>query len=154
LFDAVASIIGLYTVVSFEGQAAMALEAIADGADEVYDFVIEGRKPIQVDMRPMVRQIVDDLQRGEPASRISARFHNTLIAVVGEVCARMRMETGLRRVCLSGGCFQNIRLLSGCLRTLRSDGFEVFFQQQVPTNDGGIALGQAAVACELLRIGV
>ncbi len=153
LFDAVASIIGLYTVVSFEGQAAMALEAIADGADEVYDFAIEGRKPIQVDMRPMVHQIVDNLQRGEPASRISARFHNTLTAVVGQVCARMRMETGLRRVCLSGGCFQNVRLLSGCLRTLRSDGFEVFFQQQVPTNDGGIALGQAAIACELLRIG-
>jgi len=153
LFDAVASVIGLFTVVSFEGQAAMALEAIADGADDVYDFAIEGRKPIQVDMRPMVRQIVDNLQRGETASRISARFHNTLIAVVGEVCARMRIETGLTRVCLSGGCFQNVRLLSGCLRTLRSNGFDVFFQQQVPTNDGGIALGQAAVACELLRIG-
>jgi hydrogenase maturation protein HypF len=149
LFDAVASIIGLYTVVSFEGQAAMALEAIADGADEVYDFAIEGRKPVQVDMRPMVRQIVDDVQRGDPSGRISARFHNTLIAVVGQVCTRMRVETGLGRVCLSGGCFQNVRLLSGCLRTLRSDGFEVFFQQQVPTNDGGISLGQAAVACEL-----
>jgi hydrogenase maturation protein HypF len=154
LFDAVASILGMYSVVSFEGQAAMALEAIADGADEVYDFAIQGRKPGQVDMRPMIRQIVDHLQRREPASRISARFHNTLIAVVGEVCARMRVETGLKRVCLSGGCFQNVRLLSGCLRTLRSNGFDVFFQQQVPSNDGGIALGQAAIACELLRKGV
>ncbi len=151
LFDAVASLLGLHQVVSYEGQAAMTLEAIADGASEAYDFAIAGRKPVQVDMRPMVLQIVDDVHRGEPASRISARFHNTLIAVVGEVCSRMRREAGLSRVCLSGGCFQNVRLLRGCFRTLRSNGFEVFFQQQIPTNDGGIALGQASIACDLLR---
>jgi hydrogenase maturation protein HypF len=151
LFDAVASIVGLYQTVSFEGQAAMALEALADGAEEAYGFSVDGQKPAQVDMRPMVRQIVDDVKRGEPVSRISARFHNTLVAIVVDTCTRMRIQTGLKRVCLSGGCFQNVRLLVGCLRTLRSDGFEVFFQQRVPCNDGGIALGQAAIACELLR---
>jgi hydrogenase maturation protein HypF len=153
LFDAVASLLGLHQTVSFEGQAAVALEAIADGAGEAYEFAVEGREPVQVDMRPMVHQLVDDLQRGEPAGRISARFHNTLIAVAGDLCARMREATGLTRVCLSGGCFQNVRLLRGCVQTLRSNGFEVFFQQQVPANDGGIALGQAAIACELLRRG-
>lgn len=153
LFDAVASLVGLHQLVSFEGQAAMALEAIADGANEAYNFTIEGQRPSQVDMRQMVREIVDDVQRGEPANKISARFHNTLVKVVGGVCARMRKDTGLRRVCLSGGCFQNVRLLQACLHTLRSDNFEVFFQQQVPCNDGGIAFGQAAVACELLRRG-
>ncbi|HEY4358542.1 MAG TPA: carbamoyltransferase HypF [Acidobacteriaceae bacterium] len=154
LFDAVASLLGLHHEVSFEGQAAMALEAIADGADEAYDFTIEEREPLQVDMRRMVRQIVDDLQRGDAAGWIAARFHNTLVAVVVDVCSRMRRATGLSRVCLSGGCFQNVRLLCGCLYALRVDGFEVFFQQQVPANDGGIALGQAAIACEMLRRGV
>jgi hydrogenase maturation protein HypF len=63
----------------------------------------------------------------------------------------MRAELALTRVCLSGGCFQNARLLEGCLRTLRDDGFEVFSQRAVPANDGGISLGQAAIACEILR---
>jgi hydrogenase maturation protein HypF len=154
LFDAVASLIGLHQVVSFEGEAAMALEAIADDATEAYDFSIDGHKPLQVDMRPMVRQIVDDVDRGVKQSTMAARFHNTLVRVVGDVCARMREETGLQRVCLSGGCFQNVRFLSGCLQTLRSNGFKVFFQQQVPCNDGGIALGQAAIAHGLMRRGL
>ena len=151
LFDAVASLAGLHQQVSFEGQAAMSLEAIAEELGESYDFGCEGQQPLQIDMRPMVRQIVDDIRRGVSARKVSARFHNTLIAVVGDVCTKMRRDTGLTRVCLSGGCFQNARLLRGCLRTLRSNGFEVFFPQQVPCNDAGISLGQAAIACEFLR---
>ena len=154
LFDAVASLIGLRHVVTFEGQAAMALEAIAaEGADDDkrYDFTIAGQNPAQVDMRPMVRQIVKDIERGTPARVISVRFHNTLVAVAADVCRRMRNDCGLSRVCLSGGCFQNLRLLRGCVETLRADNFEVFFQRQVPANDGGISLGQAAIACELIR---
>jgi hydrogenase maturation protein HypF len=154
LFDAVASLVGLHQRVSFEGQAATALEAVAESADGTYEFAIDGQSPAEVDMRPMMRQIVDEVRRGEPTSRISARFHNTLIAIVGDVCDRMRRSTGLERVCLSGGCFQNMRLLRGCLKTLRANGFHVYFQQQVPANDGGIAFGQAAIACELLRRGL
>ena len=153
LFDAVASILGLHQTVSFEGQAAIALESLATSATEAYDYAIDGRDPAQVDMRLMVRQIVDELRRGEPASAISARFHNTLAMVVCDVCVRMRRATGLTRVCLSGGCFQNVRLLSACVDELRARGFQVFYQRAVPANDGGIALGQAAVACELLRRG-
>lgn len=150
LFDAVASLIGLHQVVSFEGQAAMALEAISGSADEIYDFAIEGGAPFQVDMRPMVRQIVHDVEGGRPPSGSAARFHNTLVAAAAKACDRIRIETGLQRVCLSGGCFQNMRLLRGCVRALEAGGFEVFFQQQIPCNDGGIALGQAAIANELL----
>ena len=153
LFDAIASLIGVHQKVSFEGQAAMALETLAGAEDEAYDFALEGARPFQVDMRCMVRQIVDDVERKVTASTISARFHNTLVAVVEKVCVRMREDTGHARVCLSGGCFQNVRLLEGCLQSLRSAGFEVFFQQQVPCNDGGIAFGQAAIASELLRRG-
>jgi hydrogenase maturation protein HypF len=154
LFDAIASLIGLHQEVSFEGQAAMALEMIAGADDQAYDFALEGALPFQVDMRCMVRQIVDDVERGVAASPISARFHNTLVAIVKKVCIRMREDTGHARVCLSGGCFQNVRLLRGCLQALRSAGFEVFFQQRVPCNDGGIAFGQAAIASKLLQRGV
>ncbi len=152
LFDAVASLIGLRHTVSFEGQAATMLEAAADAwtgaAPKPYEFAVTDGSPFDVDMRPMIRQIVDDVKRGETQAAIAARFHTTLVAVIGEVCRHMRTELALTRVCLSGGCFQNARLLEGCLAALREDGFEVFFQQAVPANDGGISLGQAAVACE------
>lgn len=153
LFDAVASLVGLHQVVSFEGQAAMALEAIAGSADGIYEFAISGSARFQVDMRPMVLQIVSDVEHGRPVSDIAATFHNTLIAAAAEVCARICKHTGLHRVCLSGGCFQNLRLLEGCVRALRLAGFDVFFQQKVPCNDGGIALGQAAIANTLFQRG-
>ena len=154
LFDAVASIIGLRHSVSFEGQAAMMLEAAADAWDapqEAYPFALSGTVPVEVDLRPMIQAIVEDVRRGAETARMAARFHTTLIAVIAEVCQRMRTELGLGRVCLSGGCFQNARLLEGCSGALRSDGFAVFTQQAVPANDGGISLGQAAIACALLR---
>lgn len=155
LFDAVASLIGLRHSVSFEGQAAMTLEAAADAwsgrPQEPYDFAICGANPADVDLRPMIRQIVDEVQHGETQQAIAARFHVTMVAVIVEVCRRMRSALQLDRVCLSGGCFQNALLLEGCLRALREQGFTVFFPRIVPANDGGISLGQAAIACELLR---
>jgi hydrogenase maturation protein HypF len=155
LFDAVASLIGLRHTVSFEGQAAMMLEAAADAwtgaAQRPYEFTVTGGTPLDVDLRSMVRQIVEDVERGGTQAGIAARFHSTLAAVIAEVCRRMRGQLALTRVCLSGGCFQNARLLKGCLAALREDGFEVFFQQAVPANDGGISLGQAAIACEILQ---
>jgi hydrogenase maturation protein HypF len=160
LFDAVASLIGLRHSVSFEGQAAMMLEAAADAyaptgssgpADAPYDFALSGASPLEIDLRPTIRRIVEDMRRGESQPRIAARFHSTLVVIIAAVCRRMRSDLALTRVCLSGGCFQNARLLAGCLRTLREDGFEVFSQRAVPANDGGISLGQAAIACEILR---
>jgi hydrogenase maturation protein HypF len=153
----VASLLGINPTVSFEGQAAMALEAIAaDGVSEHYDVTIpdaDSGKAAQVDMRPMIRQIVRDFETGVSTATISARFHQTLIAAAVDVCKRIRLQRGLRRVCLSGGCFQNSRLLQGCVDQLTTDGFDVYFPQRVPANDGGISLGQAAIACELVRRG-
>lgn len=158
LFDAVASLIGLRQTVSFEGQAAMALETIAacGGVFDPYGFAIDkstSENLLQVDTRPMVQQIVQDMRHGKQPDVISARFHQTLVAAAVEVCRMMRAKYALRRVCLGGGCFQNERLLRGCLDALRAEGFEVFYPQRVPANDGGIALGQAAIACELVRLG-
>jgi hydrogenase maturation protein HypF len=153
LFDAVASLIGLRHTVSFEGQAAMMLEATAtgDSSTDAYDFSLNDNYPIDIDLRPMIHQILADVEAGESRARLAARFHATLVAVVAEVCRRMRADLQLNRVCLSGGCFQNAILLEGCLDALRHDGFEVFLHREVPANDGGISLGQAAIACEQLR---
>jgi len=155
LFDAVASLIGLRHAVSFEGQAAMMLEAAADArplsSEAPYEFALSEADPIDVDLRPMIRQIAGDVDRHVSGSQIAARFHVTMIAVVDRVCRRMRDALQLHRVCLSGGCFQNGLLLAGCLQSLGESGFEVFVQRAVPANDGGISLGQAAVACEILR---
>ncbi len=161
LFDAVASLIGLRHSVSFEGQAAMMLEAAAqeflDGSSspEPYEFQLEtgnraGGSPVSLDFRPMIRQILEELVCRAPQPLIAARFHATMVAAIASVCRRMQAELGLDRVCLSGGCFQNAILLQGAVETLRAEGFQVFIHREVPANDGGISLGQAAIACEVL----
>ena len=155
LFDAVASLIGLRHTVSFEGQAAMMLEAIAivDSSSDAYEFSISTSTLKEIDLRAMIHQMVAGVDAGESQSRLAERFHATLAAVIVEVCRRIRFDRQLNRVCLSGGCFQNAVLLEGSLNALSSDGFEVFTHREVPANDGGISLGQAAIACEILRQG-
>ena len=91
------------------------------------------------------------MRAGTPAPVIAARFHNTLAEAIVEVCRRLRAEEKLNRVCLSGGTFQNMKLLARTLAGLRRLDFEVFIHAQVPPNDGGIALGQAVIATEVLR---
>jgi hydrogenase maturation protein HypF len=148
LFDAVASLLGLRDRVTFEGQAAMELEALAaPEADLVYPAVIrDGDDGIVVQTPDVVRGVVEDLLRQVPASLIAARFHATLADVLARVCLRVRGRTGLDAVALSGGVFQNAWLLQAAITRLETDGFQVYTHHQVPTNDGGLALGQAAVA--------
>jgi hydrogenase maturation protein HypF len=143
LFDAVAALIGLRYEVNFEGQAAIELEAIADGScEERYEFEISGE---DVDFRPMMERI---MRETAAPTVVAARFHNTLAEAIHEMCLRMRRESGLNRVCVSGGTFQNMRLLGLTARALRASGFELFLHRKVPPNDGGIALGQAVIAAE------
>lgn len=155
LFDAVASICGLRHKINYEGQAAIELEMIANpGIDAHYSFEIASSEPWQIDFRAMIEAIVRDVNGGVSASDISAKFHNTLANVIVEVCVRLRQAEGLNRVCLSGGTFQNITLLSKAVNGLRVSGFDVYLHSKVPPNDGGIALGQAVIANELLKRGV
>ena len=148
LFDAVAALTGLRYEVNFEGQAAIELEAIVDTrCEERYDFAISGE---ELDFRPMMQRIV---QEEAPAAVVAARFHNTLAAAIHEMCLLIRRESGLARVCLSGGTFQNMRLLGLTARALRASGFQLFLQRNVPPNDGGIALGQAVIAAEWMKRG-
>jgi len=152
LFDAVAAIIGLRTTVNFEAQAAIELEMIAEeGNTARYPFEIERGPLWQLDFRPMIACIAHEAAERAPRPAISAKFHNTLAEAIVETCRRIRGETSLTRICLSGGTFQNMRLLALAVAGLRAAGFEVFLHAKAPPNDGGIALGQAAIAAELMR---
>jgi hydrogenase maturation protein HypF len=154
LFDAVAALLSIAPEVTFEGQAAIALEAAAErGVTLRYDFEISEGEPMILDFRPAVAAIVEDLSRRRPIGEISACFHNTLSAAIVEVCARIGTNDGLDRVCLSGGSFQNLYLLRRTVVELRHRGFGVFLHTQVPANDGGLSLGQAMIANQRLREG-
>jgi hydrogenase maturation protein HypF len=154
LFDAVAAILGMGSEVTFEGQAAIALEMAAEPrVTERYGFDLQQDEALVVDLRQTIATIVKEFARNRPAGEISARFHNTLSAAIVEVCCRIRSSDGLDRVCLSGGVFQNHLLLGLTAAGLRRRGFGVFLHAMVPANDGGISLGQAVIANELLRRG-
>jgi hydrogenase maturation protein HypF len=154
LFDAVAALLGLAGEVTFEGQAAIALEATAEsGIDDRYPFEIENGEPAVLDFRPVIGGIVKDLSRGRRAGEISACFHNTLSCAIGEVCSSIGAHDGLKRICLSGGSFQNLYLLGRTVVELRRRGFDVYLHAQVPANDGGLSLGQAVIANQCLREG-
>jgi hydrogenase maturation protein HypF len=133
----------------------MELEAVsAPHADTVYPAGLSGRDGIVVvSTADIVRGVVDDLLRQVPAPVIAARFHATLADVIARVCGRLRAGTGIGAVALSGGVFQNVWLLDAAMARLAADGFEVYTHRQVPANDGGLALGQAAVAARRLTAG-
>ncbi|HWZ50601.1 MAG TPA: carbamoyltransferase HypF [Granulicella sp.] len=154
LFDAVAALLGMGAEVTFEGQAAIALEMAADPCiTDRYQYDLQSAEPIVIDLRPTLSAIIQDIAQGRRVHEISACFHNTLSAAVVKVCCRIRQSDGLDRVCLSGGVFQNHLLLGLTAVELRRLGFGVFLHAIVPANDGGIALGQAVIANELLRRG-
>jgi hydrogenase maturation protein HypF len=152
LFDAVASLLGVRDRVAFEAQAAMELEALAaPQADVTYPARLEDTgDALVVRTTDVVRGVVDDLLRETPAAVIAARFHATLADVIVSVCGRIRERTGVGAVALSGGVFQNAWLLAAALDALETAGFEVYSHRDVPANDGGLALGQAAVAARRL----
>ncbi|HYZ88759.1 MAG TPA: carbamoyltransferase HypF, partial [Myxococcales bacterium] len=147
-FDAVASLCAVRDEVSYEAQAAIELEAESgDGEAEQYPFTFAD----EIDLRPAVRAIAADLRRGEAASRVAARFHETLAQAVVEAAQRARETRRLTTVALSGGCFQNKKLTLRCEQLLARDGFEVLVHRTVPPNDGGVSLGQAAIALRTLQ---
>jgi hydrogenase maturation protein HypF len=153
LFDAIASLLGVRDRIAYEAHAAIELEAIATvDADLTYPTAVSvAGDAMVVRTTDIVRGVVNDLLREMPAATIAARFHATLAHVIVDVCERLRARTGLHAVALSGGVFQNVRLLESVLCALERRGFEVYTHRHVPTNDGGLALGQAAVAARRLR---
>ena len=146
LFDGVAALIGLRQVVNYEAQAAMLLEAIVDPQEN-------GRYPLDLDdarglieWRGLITAVVDEYRAGVGAAQIAARFHNSLAHNSLAICQRLRQQTGLSQVALSGGVWQNKVLLEKTAVLLTNHQFTPYLHQNVPANDGGLALGQAMVA--------
>ncbi|WP_119072855.1 carbamoyltransferase HypF [Aggregatilinea lenta] len=150
LFDAAAALAGLLQTVTYEAQAAIWFEARVD-PDEmgVYPFDLRelgGDAPTLLDPAPALRALIADGRAGVPISTIAARFHNGVAHIVRDACLLARERTGLDAVALSGGVWQNVTLLQKAVPLLRTAGFTVYTHRLVPPNDGGLALGQTAVA--------
>ncbi len=151
LFDAVSSLVGVRHRVTYEAQAAIELEALVDPAIRAaYPFELMDRQP---DLVPMFTGLVEDFRAGVSVSVLSAKFHNTMANLVLRVCQKIRNQAGIRRVALSGGVWLNMALLTQSVRLLQKDGFEVLVHQKVPTNDGGLALGQTLIALNIQKQG-
>ncbi|MCB0169860.1 MAG: carbamoyltransferase HypF, partial [Anaerolineae bacterium] len=149
LFDAIAALAGGRQNVTYEAQAAIEFEAIAaPEIDALYEFDLlhHSDAPIEIDAGPVIRAVVTDLRAGVERAVIAAKFHNGVAELVLHLSLQMRRETGLNRVALSGGVFQNVTLLQAAVKRLKTNNFEIYTHRQVPPNDGGLALGQAIVA--------
>jgi hydrogenase maturation protein HypF len=148
LFDAVSSLLRLRDINSYEGQAPIELEMCQRRRENGrYPYRLErGKEHLHLLTADLIQGIVEDILKGTPRGIISARFHNTIIQMLRETCRLIRDDTGIEVVALSGGSFQNATLLSGLTRELDRDGFRVLSQRLVPSNDGGLALGQAVCA--------
>lgn len=152
LFDAVASLLGVCHVSRFEGEAAMALEAVADKhTTRVYGSGLTGNDMWTADPGEIVRSVLDDLDRGRPVAEIAGAFHRSLCRLVVAGCSRVREYAGVGTVVLTGGVFMNSLLSQTTSDALAAKGFQVLMPSAVPCNDGGIALGQAYVASHALR---
>jgi hydrogenase maturation protein HypF len=151
-FDAVAALCGLRQEVSYDGQAAVELEAVAAEGDHLpYPFTLdEPCHPFVIDLRPTIQAIAADRRAQVPAALVSARFHETLALAVTTACACAVGRGAPEVVALSGGCFANRRLTERVSAMLAQCGMRVLRHQRVPPNDGGLALGQALVASHQL----
>jgi hydrogenase maturation protein HypF len=153
LFDAVAAILGVRDDISYEGQAAIELEQLADpGEADGYRAGIEPGAPFRARGEDLVRAAVEELMADVPREIIAARFHNGLSALIEDCCALLRERHGLGTVALSGGVFQNTLLLGRTVSRLQARGFTVLVHSRIPCNDGGISLGQAVVAAARDRL--
>lgn len=151
LFDAVSALLGLRDSINYEGQAAIELEQFADPDERGgYPAAITGGT---VEGADLVRAAADDVLAGVDPAVIAARFHNGVVDLIVRNCVALRGSTATTTVALSGGVFQNLLLLTRTVARLQADGFRVLTHSRVPTNDGGISLGQAAVAAARLTSG-
>ena len=144
LFDAAAALAGVRQQVNYEAQAAIEFEALADPDEtDCYQFTSHASL---ITPRPAIEQLIADVLAGVPVPKISARFHNGVAEMVKTTCLRLSDQYDIAEVALSGGVWQNMLLLRRKLALLEKEGFTVYIHSQVPANDGGLSLGQAAIA--------
>jgi len=148
LFDGVAALIGLRARTTFEGQAAMDLEfAVTPGVTDGYPFALREAEPFVVDWEPAIRALLDDRGQKVAGGVMAARFHNLLTNTILAIAQRCNQS----KVVLSGGCFQNRYLAERVTNQLLAAGFQPYWHQRIPPNDGGIALGQLWLATSPIR---
>jgi hydrogenase maturation protein HypF len=155
LFDAVSALIGICDKSTFEGEAAIALEAAArpDIADD-YPVDIKSGDTTEVDFSPALLRIIEDMQKGVDKGFISSKFHNSVVAAITRVVEKLSSLYNLKDVALCGGVFQNMYLLERTVDRLMSKGMKVHIHDKVPTNDAGISLGQAYIIRERIKAGI
>jgi hydrogenase maturation protein HypF len=145
LFDAVAALCGLRATVTYEGQAAAELEALCD-PHERGAYPLDVTRGCVLDPRAAILAVARDVAAGVPAGVVSARFHRALAAATAGACEVLAGAHGVGLVVLSGGVFQNARLLAATAARLEAAGLRVLVPERLPPNDGGVSYGQAAVA--------
>jgi hydrogenase maturation protein HypF len=154
LFDAAAAVLGVRDAINYEGQAAVELEQLADPAELAgYPARVDEGDQVRVIAADLIRAVVDDIRRGTGPPIVAARFHNGVADAITRTCSILRTRTGQGVVALSGGVFQNLLLLDRTVSQLHEGGFRVLVHSRVPPNDGGISLGQVAVAAARDRKG-
>lgn len=152
LFDAIAALIGIRQTVSYEAQAAIEMEALCEGlpddlvAGYTLDLDLVKGDPIQINPKPLFAALIADVRNGVPQAHIALAAHIAIADLAVQLSLRAQASTQLNIVGLSGGVFQNMRLLRLTAQRLRAHGFTALTHRQVPPNDGGLALGQAAIA--------
>ena len=149
LFDSVAALIGERDTIQYEGQAAIELEWLAASfpVEPAYPIKWKRDEPsLAIDTRPLISAVARDVLAGLPPGRMAHRFHSTLVEIILTLCAAMRKQTGIPSVVLSGGVFLNATLTRELVARLSAAGFRVHQQTLVPPNDGGLCLGQLAIA--------
>lgn len=146
LFDAVSSITGICDASGFEAEAAILLERAAREASGVEGYYAYDIKDGNIDLTGMIRRIVDEVNDGEDVRKISARFHNTLAEIVFDAAGRISGEFGIRKVMISGGCFQNAYLVDRIEKRFRGSAIALFKHRNLSPTDLGISVGQAAIA--------
>jgi hydrogenase maturation protein HypF len=154
LFDAVSALLGVRKEVYYEGQAAIELEMAAGQSEGTYSFELrETGDKTEIIVEPLIRGIISDLVDGVTVEAISSKVHNTFVQIILNMCLKIRKASGIKRVVLSGGVFQNALLLDNTFAQLDANRFEIFTHERVPPNDGGIALGQAIIANQMIKEG-
>ena len=151
LFDAISALLGLCTKPAYDAQAAILMEKAAGEFDEMvlpYSYEIDEEGILNFD--PMIREIVDDIRTGMQAIQISQKFHSTVVVSSLDMCRRIRDNSGLKKVAISGGVFQNRHISKLMRKMLVKEGFTLLSHRLVPPNDGGISLGQGMVTLHLL----
>ncbi|MFN4786418.1 MAG: carbamoyltransferase HypF [Pseudanabaena sp.] len=141
LFDAVAALLGICQVASFEGQAAIAIEQISDATTNDF-YGMDVKNDGEIDWTNLIQSILEDIQNQTAITIIAAKFHNSLVAVMVAIARQF----GIKQIVLTGGCFQNRYLTERAIERLTQAGFQVYCHQNIPPNDGGIAAGQIMAA--------